>query len=953
MGAVICSNEVEVLLEALIERMGTLLPALTKATIVVPDNLFRSWIIHKFASREISILDIEILLIEELFERRYSHLSPLSLLPLLTTFFEKENCSIPVRQALLPFMKRAFFGESSFFAEREPLWERFVQWAEIKECDLCLHTPTYLFGFSSINKSLFEQIARSPLFKELFFLSPCMLYWGDQCSDRKVRYLLDSATMSSQKQLEALLLDRQRFLANTGQMGQQFMLIIEDLDLPKEALYTLPKALFKEPYQSYISTELLSKPFQTLSLLDHLKADMLLLVGKRGKPEDLPKDRSIEIHAAYTPLREVEALYERIQKDCSLKPATVLVFVTEISRYRAAFEQIFRGAYQIWGEEKRGGVLSLFRMVLSLFSSKGRTQDYMQLLCHERFQKMLAISPQKVEALISWLSSNPTIWGVSEKYRRRYCEKRLLPVVASGESLSSWYEKYLDAFIQEPKEGRKRIESSLLQPLGSFFAFIQEVGEKFELPLEGVRTMSEWRDLFSYLVQHIVKGTGYEEEALLLAQVEFERISIISGDARLKLSEAKRIFSASINRAMSRHSIDIISPIVVAEFGSVQPFPVELVALLGLQENIFPRHDEDRLFSKVHRMVSASPATNVGLDRYSVIEAILAAKNLFVGYQSYNLERRHSYSPVIDEMMHHLDEHYRIDGALPSKRLFTQHPFHRQRRAKKHEQKKREGLYLCEQKEQEDIDLNNFCCVAFSPLKAFFREQYVLHSDWKREDPLFMRSKDIRRSFVKGVVEDGIKGTCISKELSKIEENITLYNLHLLPTVSSAQIDGIEIFCPAVQTVEGSISGIADKAIILFDEQWEKELFYRWPESVLRALLSQNYDLQIAQKAYIVSENRYLSLKIADAKSSFKEWVRFFSAVKKEPFPFSYEIIQLLLKEKEGLHQAIVDRAEREQGAWSIYAEELSPLICEERKVSWKRWAEALWREYVVSVEGR
>jgi len=952
MGSVVCSNEIEVLLEALVERLKALTPALTKATIVVPDNLFRSWLTHELASRGISVLDLEFLLIEELFERRYNHLLPLSFLPLLTSFFEKENCSIPVRHALLPFIKRAFFEESDFFVERESLWDRFVEWAKIKRCDLNLHALTYLFGFSSLNRAFFEEVSHSPLFKELFFLSPCMLYWGDQCSDRKVRYLLDSATQSSQKHLEKLLLDRQRFLANTGQMGQQFMLAIEDLDLPKEALYTLPKPLFKEPYQSYISTELLSKPCPTLSLLDHLKADMLLLVGKRDKSEELLQDPSIEIHAAYTPLREVEALYERVQNGCSLKPATVLVFVTEMSRYRAAFEEVFRGAYQIWGEEKRGGALSLFKMLISFFSSKSRSQDCVQLLRHELFQKILSIRSQDVEALISWLSRNPTAWGISEKYRHRYCEKRLLPV-ERGQSLSSCYEKYLGFFLQELKEDRTRIESSLLQPLGSFFAFIQEVEERCELPLEGKRAILKWRDFFSYLAQRIVRGNAYEEEALLLAQIEFERISVKSSSAKVELSEALRIFSAFIDRAMSHRSIDIVSPIIVAEFGSVQPFPVELVALLGLQENIFPRHDEDKLFSKMHRMVSASPVTNVGVDRYSVIEAILAAKNLFVGYQSYNFERRHSYSSVIDEMMHHLDEHYRIDGALPSKKLHTQHPLHRSVRVKKQEQKKGKDLYLGAQKEQEEIDLQNFCCAAFSPLKTFFREQYALHSDWRQEDPLFVRSKDVRKSFVKGAIEDGIKGTCISKELSRIEEGITLYDLHLLPTVSSAQIDGVEIFCPAVQKVAGSLSGIADKAIILFDEQWEKELFYRWPETVLRSLLAQEHGLQIAQKAYIVPENRYLSLKIADAKSSFAEWVHFFSAVKKEPFPFSYEIVQLLLKEKEGLYQAIADKAEREKGAWSIYFQGLSPTICEEHKSSWKRWAEDLWKEYFVSVEGK
>jgi len=976
MGSVICSNEMKVLFERLVGKIKALDPAVVRASIIVPDTLIRSWLFHELAMQGISILDIEILLVEELFERWHDDLSPHSFFPLLVRFFEnKAGDRTLVRQSLMPFMMRVFFGEKKWFLEndKEALWNAFIHWAGVHTCDLCLQFPTYLFGFSSLNNAFFKLVLDSPLFRELYLLSPCMLYWGDQCSDRQTRYMLDCADKKgvatpSQEQLEALLLDRHRFLANTGQVGRQFMLLIEDMDLPTQTAYLLPEKLFIEPYQGYISTDLIPNPCITPSLLDHLKADMLLLVGGCKEPKRIRKDSSIEIHAAYTPLREVEALFERIQKGCSLNPATILVFVTDISRYRAAFEHVFgsKCGYQIWGEQKRKGPLGLFQMVVALFSTKGRVQDWIQILRHEIFQKMLSIRTQEADSLISWLSERPTSWGMNSQYCRRYYTQRALPTESMADSsLSFLFDDYLDSFTSMTQEKRERIESSSLQGLGNFFAFLQDVERRFALPLEenALRTMSEWIDLFSYLIQKVVEtgSVGYEEEALLFAQTEFEKIAVRSKGARLTFQESWRIFSGCIEVALSRRAVDFTSPVIVAEFGSVQPFPVELVALLGFQEDVFPKHDEDRLFSRLHRMVSAFPATNVGIDRYGVVEAILAAKNLFVGYQSYSLEKKISYSSVIDDLVSHLDEHYVIDGEMPSKQLTVQHPLYRQHRCKIGEQKEGERLFLPEKKTKEEIDVHALCGVAFSPLKSFFREQYSLYTRNEREDPLFVRSKDIRDSFLRGKMEKGtLRKRCISKELAKIDKEMTLYDLHLLPTVSGPQIEQKEILCPAFQTgadqtVVGSLSGLADVGILLFDEQWEKELFYRWPECVLRSFICQHHGVHIEEGAYITAKNQNLILQIPDSQMCLEQWVHFFSAVRQEPFPFSYEVVKLLIREKEGVYGAIVARAEREEkrGVWSLLSQEISQKICEDKQKKWIEWANALWGDFFVSVEER
>src|SRR5690606_37849443 len=109
------------------------------------------------------------------------------------------------------------------------------------------------------------------------------------------------------------------------------------LDLPVAELYEAPEAICScTPYNDYVQGEGLAITSHAPKLIDFVKADLLFLVGARDAPQELSKDDSIEIHAAVTPLREVEALQEylwMVYGEKVLQPCSVIVLVTDAKRY--------------------------------------------------------------------------------------------------------------------------------------------------------------------------------------------------------------------------------------------------------------------------------------------------------------------------------------------------------------------------------------------------------------------------------------------------------------------------------------------------------------------------------------------------------------------------------------------------------------------------------------------
>lgn len=986
------SNDLAQLRELLVDDLRAVsAPTLLQACVIVPESSIRAWLAHELAAEGISLLRIEILLIDELAElqpARPPQLTRHHLTPLLMAFLscqEDAGSSLPARSRMarklrLPFAMKAFFATApAKEAETERLWQQFVAWCPLQIPAYTTlssprpSTPLFLFGFSSLSPLLFDQLLSFPTLRRLYLLSPCMLFWEDQASDRELRFFLAEAkrreaARPSVEQLEELLYDRQRLLANSGQIGREFVRRIEDAPVQTRSAYRLPAALHKPPYTDHVLPETVLSETAAPSLLDHVKADLLLLIGKRQALHDLPMDASIAVHAAPTPLREVEALRDRLSQFIELPPASVIVLVTDMPRYTAAIEQVFGAEipYQIWEQEEQNGVLTAFRMMVRLLMSKGTLTDWLQLLRHPVIQTSLAISSEEAEGMIDWLSRRGIQWGFSRRHKQQYLASRAITPTSETVTFDDEWTALLGSLLAA--EADTVPDVALLRPLGNFFHVLQAIEGWWPLPLQELSyaPMDRFAALFTAMVQLLLSSSsgGFEGEALLTALSSFTSIAASAASPQIPTSEALALFNGLIASWLSRRHLDLSAPVIVAPFAAFQPFPAQLVAILGAHEGALPEHSEEQLLSRLDRMMPHIPASSAFLDRYAFVEALLAAQHLFISYQSYAFDTRErvSCSSIVADLLSHLDMNYTVNGGRPSTLILKTHPLARPYQRQRPSPRAAGPMLLTENGSLPSLTLSAVQYAACSPLDRYFREQYAFASSETPSPSMFLKPWEIRKRLERDIVAPTPSASHptyqkahaeLHAALRKMQVVPTPLTLHLLPTIAAPRRTPTELFAPMIAgtpPVMGAWPSLIAEGIVLMSKNWQQDLFYRWPENALRTYLKKEHEIDLPCQAILVQEQRTIALPPSDALHS---WAEFALLTSTAPFPFTFDMVKKLLghPEADEVYEAIVDVAKKKGGSWQSFANSLTVDSCARHLPQWKRYAALLWADLFTLLE--
>ena len=143
-----------------------------------------------------------------------------------------------------------------------------------------------------------------------FFLSQRNVL-GDLRTFREQRFLMGKAESQSQE-LSRYFEEEHPLLANWGRKGRQLLGLFED-------------EVWEEGYEETSGNSLL-----------HTIQDEMLSLSKNEKIQD----DSIQIHSAPSKLREVEVVWEIIQR-LPYEPSEILVFAPDMQEYAATVELVF------------------------------------------------------------------------------------------------------------------------------------------------------------------------------------------------------------------------------------------------------------------------------------------------------------------------------------------------------------------------------------------------------------------------------------------------------------------------------------------------------------------------------------------------------------------------------------------------------------------------------------
>jgi exodeoxyribonuclease V gamma subunit len=398
--------------------------------------------------------------------------------------------------------------------------------------------------------------------------------------------LLKKTAAFQKESLKEYFKEQNTFLANNGRVYQLFSRFLEDNNIPYEECY-------ESPCQDH--------------LLGLVQQEMLFL-----EKYDKPQDDSIQIHSATSKLREVEVVWEIIQR-LGTSPSQILIYAPDIMEYVPYIHMVFgrkENPYEytifdleLENESSLAGSLKNF---LDLPSSNFDVDSILKLLSFSNFLQKWQLADEDVEVIKKWTkeariyfdiySQDPGSWDVGLS--------RLIEALING-------------------RGRVNIELSQADLLGKWIEIIQAVRLAFNpiVKLEKKR-VAEWMIYIQKMAEQFF-AVHEDDEAILK---EFFHLGKIEAGPFTFTSISRVLEQVFKRREGSFHGSYLNS----VRFCSLKPgtsFPAESIILMGMEDGVFPRV---QLRTSLEEVVSKQSITVAEEDRYLFLEQFLCARSYFI-----------------------------------------------------------------------------------------------------------------------------------------------------------------------------------------------------------------------------------------------------------------------------------------------------------------------------------
>lgn len=402
-------------------------------------------------------------------------------------------------------------------------------------------------------------------------------------------------------------------------------------------------------------------------------------------------DGSVSINSCYTPVREIEVLYNYLThlvdtNPNRYSPRDIVVMVTDIDLYAPYIKAIFNSApykfpYAIADERLDQGD-SLFGAIKAFFDLDARllkAEDVLQLLdwdyIKRRFQlKDIAMIRRAVDTAnirfgiqgdinndtqyVSWLNGlNRIMYGICLQTEDEYCfdDNCFFPVdIAEGEKteelirFSHFVSVLIDSLTQQSKD----------------------------------RNLTDWGDYIIHVVNNLIYLVDDEENQdyqILLAYVEKLNLLTFDSDEKISYAVFKHNFLNVIS-GESRSGNFASGGITFCSLIPMRSIPFKIVALLGMNSTQFPRNEIQSGFNLIQLNPKKGDRNLKDNDKHLFLETVLSAQeHLFISYIGKNVKDNTNLPPsiLVDELIDYIISGVSGQEEEESLRaLIIQHPLH-------------------------------------------------------------------------------------------------------------------------------------------------------------------------------------------------------------------------------------------------------------------------------------
>jgi len=470
----------------------------------------------------------------------------------------------------------------------------------------------------------------------LFALNPCREAWGEI---RDIRELAKRPELSPD---EWYLDVGNPLLASLGKQGRDFF----------DSLFSLASGEGGQETGLYSE----DADLHDSSLLQALQNDILRL--RTRQPEERLQlradDRSLEVHCAHSPLREVEILHDqllaRFAANPQLTPDQVVVLTPDIERYAPYIEAVFapregvpRIPFSLADRSLRAEtpLIEAFLSLLALPDSRFTAEEVLTWLEQPALAAKAGIDADDLPLLRDWLSTAEVRWGRDGEHRQqlglpadaaftwRQGLDRLLLGFAAPPQLAAGHAPLLgDSWPLDALEGARA------QLLGRLVAFVERLAALAQT-LQRQRSLSDWADTLQGLIDELFDEREAGDTLLLLSKAcaALREQALAAGIERpLELALIRQQLTAALEQGSGASGF-LTGAVTFCTMVPMRSLPFALVCLLGLDDGALPRRTPAAGFDLIGQKPRHGDRARRLDDRYLLLETLLSARQgLYLSY---------------------------------------------------------------------------------------------------------------------------------------------------------------------------------------------------------------------------------------------------------------------------------------------------------------------------------
>jgi exodeoxyribonuclease V gamma subunit len=400
------------------------------------------------------------------------------------------------------------------------------------------------------------------------------------------------------------------------------------------------------------------------------------------------KDGSVTVNSCFTPLREVEVLYNYLvelidSRSAQLSPQDIVVMVTDIDTYAPYIRAVFESAkpnfpINIADESLSSGnnLFSALRLILEIDAEKFTAESVLEILESPLVRMRTGISDlEQIRMVVRQAAIRFGQDGDRELETHLYSWthglKRIIYGICIGGS-----QPYFDGTDEvHPLDS---VEGNGVAEIIRFYQFVKTL-TSFVNRRKETRRLDAWVEYLYELVDALIFRSGEKEledyhrfvrlmETMTAAEATEEiSFEVIRHSLQESLTLSKR------SHAFSSGGVTFCSLI------PMRSIPAKVIAMLGMNFDAFPRRETKLNFSLFARDPLAGDRNVRENDRHLFLETILSAKQyLYLSYIGGNVKDGSEVPPAstIDELLDYIIQSSEDSVSVTRKQLITIHPLH-------------------------------------------------------------------------------------------------------------------------------------------------------------------------------------------------------------------------------------------------------------------------------------